>query len=212
MSTELPSEHYVQQLLGEDEELERVKRSISEHEMPAISVAPGFGRLLSMLVKMSGAKNVLEIGALGGYSGICLMRGLPEDGRLTSLEIKAQFADVAWTNLKAAGYGDRVDYILGDAKASLAILEERGRRFDFFFIDADKESYPVYLDWAIRLANPGAIITGDNALLHGRTIDAQKNGPSVVAMRTFNERMVRDERLMGTLLPAYDGLAIAIVK
>lgn len=208
----MPTEHYVEQLLGQDAELERVKQSMSQHDMPAISVAPGYGRLLSMLVRMSGAKNVLEIGALGGYSGICLMRGLPEDGRLTSLEIKAQFADVAWTNLKEAGYGNRVDYILGDAKASLAILEEKGRKFDFFFIDADKESYPVYLDWAIRLANPGAVITGDNALLHGRTIDTNKNGPSVVAMREFNERMVRDERLMGTLLPAYDGLAVAIVK
>ncbi|MBW7476163.1 O-methyltransferase [Paenibacillus oenotherae] len=208
----MTTEQYVEQLLGEDADLERVKKSISEHGMPEISVAPGYGRLLSMLVTMSGAKHVLEIGALGGYSGICLMRGLPEDGRLTSLEIKAQFADVAWTNLKAAGYGERVDYIIGDAKASLSILADKGRKFDFFFIDADKENYPVYLEWAIQLANPGAVIIGDNALLHGRTIDPAKNGPSVLAMRRFNELMLRDERLTGTLLPAYDGLTIATVK
>ncbi|MBP3961458.1 O-methyltransferase [Paenibacillus lignilyticus] len=208
----MSTEQYVERLLGEDADLARVHQTIQQLGMPEISIAAGYGRLLTMLVRMSGAKNVLEIGALGGYSGICLARGLSDGGRLTSLELLQNYADVARGSLEAAGLGDRVEYRVGDAKGSLAVLAEEGRKFDFFFIDADKESYPLYLEWAIKLANPGAVITGDNALLHGRTIDPEKNGPSVLAMREFNESMVSDERLIGTLLPAYDGLAVAVVK
>lgn len=213
MSTEQEAtELYVDRLLGEDEDLARVHAKIEALGMPQISIASGYGRLLTALVRMSGAENVLEIGALGGYSGICLARGLREGGRLTSLELLQNYADVAQGNLEAAGLGDRVTYVVGDAKESLAVLEKEGRTFDFFFIDADKESYPEYLEWAIKLGNPGAVITGDNALLHGRAIDPDKNGPSVLAMRKFNEAMTNDERLIGTLVPAYDGLAIATIK
>ncbi|MBW7459501.1 O-methyltransferase [Paenibacillus sepulcri] len=208
----MSTEQYVEQLLGEDADLERVHKQIREHDMPEISIAPGYGKLLTMLVRMKGAQQVLEIGALGGYSGICLARGLKDGGKLTSLELKQSYADVARSSLEAAGLGDRVDYRIGDAKESLALLVQEGRTFDFFFIDADKESYPVYLDYAIKLANPGAVITGDNALMHGKTIDPERTGPAVVAMRQFNERMLSDERLIGTLLPAYDGLAVAVVK
>ncbi|NBD25868.1 O-methyltransferase [Paenibacillus glycinis] len=213
MSTEQEAtERYVDRLLGEDADLARVHATIEAKGMPQISIASGYGKLLTMLVRMSGAVNVLEIGALGGYSGICLARGLREGGRLTSLELMQDYADTARGNLEAAGLGDRVTYLVGDAKDSLAVLEKEGRKFDFFFIDADKDSYPHYLECAIKLGNPGAVITGDNALLHGRTIDADKNGPSVLAMRAFNETMLGDERLTGTLLPAYDGLAIAMIK
>ncbi|UVI28213.1 O-methyltransferase [Paenibacillus spongiae] len=208
----MSAEQYIEGLLGEDVDLARVMETIRSHGMPEISIAPGYGKLLTMLVRMSRAENVLEIGALGGYSGICLARGLAEGGRLTSLELVQEFAVVARDNLEAAGFGSIVDYKIGDAKESLAKLAEEGRTFDFFFIDADKESYPVYLDWALRLAKPGAIIVGDNALLHGRIYDPDKNGPSVLAMRQFNERMIHEERLLGTLLPAYDGLAVAMVK
>ncbi|WP_308634811.1 O-methyltransferase [Paenibacillus silvisoli] len=208
----MSTEQYVERLLGEDADLARVHRTIQEKGMPEISIASGYGRLLTMLVSMSGAQNVLEIGALGGYSGICLARGLKDGGKLTSLELLPEYAEVARGSLEAAGLGDKVEYRIGDAKESLAVLAEEGRKFDFFFIDADKESYPLYLEYAIKLANPGAVITGDNALLHGRTIDPEKNGPSVLAMRQFNESMVSDERLIGTLLPAYDGLAVAVVK
>ncbi|QHW34118.1 O-methyltransferase [Paenibacillus rhizovicinus] len=213
MSTEQEAtERYVDGLLGEDADLARVHAAIEAQGMPQISIAPGYGRLLTMLVRMKGARSVLEIGALGGYSGICLARGLQEGGLLTSLELKQEYADTARNNLEAAGLGDRVEYVIGDAKESLAVLEKEGRKFDFFFIDADKDSYPVYLEWAIKLGNPGAVITGDNALLHGRTVDGDKNGPSVLAMRAFNQAMVSDERLTGTVLPAYDGLAISMIK
>ena len=147
MSTEQEAtERYVDRLLGEDADLARVHAAIEAKGMPQISIASGYGKLLTMLVRMSGAVNVLEIGALGGYSGICLARGLREGGRLTSLELMQDYAATARGNLEAAGLGDRVKYLVGDAKDSLAALAKEGRKFDFFFIDADKESYPEYLE------------------------------------------------------------------
>jgi predicted O-methyltransferase YrrM len=208
----LSPEEYVEGLFPEDDDLIRVKEGIRATGMPEISIALPYGRLLTMLVRMAGAKELLEIGALGGYSGVCLARGLGEVGRLTSLELRQDYADVAYSHMSAAGLGNRVQYRIGDAKDSLAELAGEGKSFDFFFIDADKEGYPDYLEWALTLANPGAIIVGDNTLLHGRVANSAKEGPSVVAMRVFNERMASDPRLESTILPAYDGLALAIVK
>jgi caffeoyl-CoA O-methyltransferase len=186
-----------------------VLASLREHHMPDISVKPGYGRLLTMLAAASGASNALEIGALGGYSGICLARGLRPDGHLVSLELKPDFAEVARRNVTAAGYGDRVTYRIGEALDRLKELEDEGRTFDFFFIDADKGNYPNYLDWAIKLGNPGAFIIGDNTLMKGRVMDESVTSPSVRAMRLFNERIANDPRLQSVILPAYDGLAIA---
>lgn len=203
---------YVNQLYPEDDELKQVLEAIRENGMPEVSVAPAYGRLLTLLVQTSGARSILEIGALGGYSGICLCRGLPADGRLTSLELKEEYAQLAGSHLEKAGYKDRVEYRIGPAADSLAELKREGKTFDFFFIDADKENYPLYLDYAIELANPGALIAGDNCFLRGRTLNSDKNGPSVQAVRRFNERIATDDRLVSTLLPAYDGLILARVK
>lgn len=203
---------YVNQLYPEDDELKQVLQAIRENGMPEVSVAPAYGRLLTLLVQTSGARSILEIGALGGYSGICLCRGLPADGRLTSLELKEEYAQLAGSHLEKAGFKDRVEYRIGPAADSLAELKREGKTFDFFFIDADKENYPLYLDYAIELANPGALIAGDNCFLRGRTLNSDKNGPSVQAVRRFNERIATDNRLVSTLLPAYDGLILARVK
>ncbi|MUG43663.1 class I SAM-dependent methyltransferase [Paenibacillus woosongensis] len=208
----LTPEQYSEELYAEDEQLNKVKQSIEDSGIRDVSVVPGYGRLLTLLVKSSGAKSALEIGALGGYSGICLARGLSEGGKLVSLELKEENAALARSNMAAAGYGEIVDYRVGPALDSLIELERQERRFDFFFIDADKENYPVYLEYAIKLALPGAIIAGDNTLLRGRTLNPDKNGPAVLAMRKFNEMIARDERLLSTFLPAFDGLALALVK
>jgi caffeoyl-CoA O-methyltransferase len=161
---------------------------------------------------MTGATKVLEIGALGGYSGICLARGLKEGSKLISLELKQDFADVAKQNLTDAGLGEHVEYRIGEALVHLGELLEQGERFDFFFIDADKVNYPNYLELAIKLANPGAIVAGDNTLMRGKVIDASQTKASVQAMRTFNQLIATDPRLESTILPAYDGLALARVK
>lgn len=203
---------YIQSIYPQDEMLEKVRAGIIEQGMPEISISAGFGRLLSMLVKLSGAKQVLEIGALGGYSGICLARELAKDGKLVSLELKQEYADVAKKHLTEAGLGDLVEYRIGDAKDSLVLLEKEERKFDFFFIDADKENYPLYLEWALKLGNPGAIIAADNTLMRGRTYDESIDSPTVQAVRRFNEQLAQDDRLQSTLLPAFDGISLAMIK
>jgi caffeoyl-CoA O-methyltransferase len=205
----ISAESYVEALYKKDPILEMVKEGIRNRDMPEISIASGYGRLLTMLVKMIRAKNVLEIGALGGYSGICLARGLEADGKLVSLELKQEFADAAKFHLTEAGLGEQVEYRIGEALDQLEVLKTEGKTFDFFFIDADKVNYPNYLEWAIRLANPGAVIVGDNTLMHGDVPDPAVLKDSVEAMREFNRRIAEDPRLESTVLPAYDGLAIA---
>jgi len=208
---DLTADRYFDSLYPEDSELRRVTDSISEAGMPEISVAPGYGRLLTLLVSMAGARRILEIGALGGYSGICLARGLPANGRLTSLELREDYAKLAHRNLTAAGFGHQVEYLVGDATATLENLQAQGERFDFFFIDADKDNYPAYLDKCMKLAAKGAVIAADNTLLRGRTIAHDKQGPSVLAVREFNRLIASHPGLQGVHLPAYDGLAIARV-
>lgn len=210
--TQQSAEQYVESLLKRDEQLEKVKEGIRSRNMPEISIAPGYGMLLTLLIKMTGAKRILEIGALGGYSGICLTRGLGDEGKLISLELKQEYADVAHQHLIEAGLGNKVEYRVGEALPHLQQLVEEGQKFDAFFIDADKGNYPNYLDFAIRLANSGAIIMGDNALMHGRTMDQKEQGNAVTRIRQFNASMVSDPRLEGVVLPAYDGLAIARVR
>jgi predicted O-methyltransferase YrrM len=205
-------EEYVDSLLGADPDLDRALKGIREADMPEVSVAPGYGRLLTILAAATGAREALEIGALGGVSGICIARGLAAGGTLTSLELRPEYAEIARSHAEAAGVGDRVRLMVGDALESLEKLAGEGRRFDFVFIDADKGRYPDYLEWSIRLARPGALIVADNVLLRGRVGDPGAPGPSVAAMRIFNERLAGDPRLVATILPGYDGLAVAFVK
>jgi len=204
-------EQYIDQLFEQDDILEGIREATVAAGMPDIAVAEGYGRLLTMLVSMNNVTKALEIGALGGYSGVCIARGLQQGGQLTCLELLPQFAEVAKRNVTEAGFGEQIQYMIGDAKHSLEQLLKKGERFQFFFIDADKEGYPIYLEYAIKLAEPGAIIVADNILLRGRTINENKQGPAVQAVRSFNQTIVNDPRLQSTILPGYDGIAIARV-
>lgn len=197
----------------QDALLEEVIALIEENGMPAISVSPSSGKLLTMLTTISGAKNVLEIGALGGYSGICLARGFRNEGTLTSLELDERYAKLAANNLAKAGFGDQVSYRTGPALQSLEKLEEEGQRFDFFFIDADKENYGNYLDACIRLAEPGALIVLDNVLARGSVADPEVEPKRYTAfMQTFNETVANHPQLESLLIPLGDGMTIARVK
>ncbi|KIV55905.1 methyltransferase [Aneurinibacillus migulanus] len=206
-------EEYIRSLFVQpDEVLDHVTKSIKQQGMPSISVSPEGGTFLTMLVRIAGAKQILEIGALGGYSGICLLRGLRKEGHLTSLELKQEYADLAHENLKKAGVGEQVTYRIGEALDSLEQLEKEGKTFDFFFIDADKPNYSNYLEYCIRLANPGAIIVADNVLWHGRVYDETDQENSTRALRAFNEKIAEDSRLESLLIPIGDGMATARVK
>ena len=198
-----------------DEALEAVLRESEREGLPAINVSATEGKLLQMLVEVSGARRILEIGTLGGFSTIHFARALPEEGDVISLELDGHHADVARRNVGRAGLAEKVEILVGDARQSLESLVENGEGpFDLIFIDADKEGYPEYLDWSLRLSRPGTLILGDNAIRNGSVIDPGDS--SSRAMREFNEKLAREPRLSAIVLPlireGIDGLAIARVN
>lgn len=197
----------------DDALLEGVLSSIQENGMPSISVSPSAGKLLTMLVSISGARRVLEIGALGGYSGICLARGFGKEGTLTSLELKESYAELAHSNLSKAGFGGQVSYMTGPALESLETLAGNQKRFDFFFIDADKGNYEHYLAYCIKLAEPGALIVADNVLAGGSAADddaAPKRHTE--SMKKFNQAVAAHPQLESLLIPIGDGVTVSRVK
>lgn len=197
----------------EDELLEKVISSIQENGMPSISVSSSTGKLLTMLISISGAKNVLEIGALGGYSGICLARGFGREGKLTSLELKEKYATLAYRHLSEAGFGDQVSYMTGPALENLEKLVNDKKRFDFFFIDADKENYENYLNYCLQLAESGALIVIDNVLARGSVADSTLTPHKHTKfMKTFNQIISNHPQLESILIPIGDGLTISKVK
>lgn len=203
---------YVTSLLGPDPYYEEVQQLLADRGWPTVSVHPLIGRLLTLLVQISGARRVLEIGALAGYSGICLTRGLPPDGELTSLELKEEFAAVAEAQVRKAGFQGRLRYLVGPARERLQQLKAAGERFDFFFLDADKSNYEDYVELAISMANPHALIVADNVLWRGRVWNAADHTPNATALRQLNQKMSADPRLECVILPIVDGLAVARVR
>lgn len=197
----------------QDAILEEVITSIEENGMPAISVSASSGKLLSMLVSMTGAKNILEVGALGGFSGICLARGFGSDGKLTSLELEEKYAQLAYSNLAKAGFGEQVTYITGPALQSLEKLVQSNERFDFFFIDADKDNYENYLNYCVKLANPDAIIVTDNVLAAGSVADPNaKPKRYTEIMKKFNVAVANHPQLESIIMPIGDGMTLSKVK
>lgn len=205
--------HYIDSVFcNENALLEEVILSIEANEMPSISVSPSSGKLLTMLISISGAKNVLEIGALGGYSGICLAKGFDGEGKLTSLELEERYAKLAYSNLSKAGFGGQVSYITGAALPNLEKLVEEKRRFDFFFIDADKENYENYLTYCIKLADSGALIVTDNVLAGGSVVDqGTKPKRYTELMKKFNETVANHPQLESILIPIGDGMTVSKV-
>jgi len=207
---------YIEGLFAsQDEALEAAVRESRRAELPEIHVSANEGKLLRLLAEITGARRILEIGTLGGYSAINLARGMADGGSLISLEINEHHAEVARRNVERAGLAEKVEIRVGDARELLAQLAEGGEGpFDITFIDADKGGYPEYLEWALRLSRPGSLILGDNTIWGGSIIDPQDD--STRAIHEFNERLARDPHLSGLILPfmreRVDGLAVALVR
>jgi caffeoyl-CoA O-methyltransferase len=193
----------------EDDALFAVRQNTIRRGIPEIQIRPEEGQMLQFLAASVGARRILEIGTLAGYSGIWLARALPDDGRLITLELDALHAQVAREHFLLAGVADRVELIEGAAQQTLSRLSG-GEPFDMVFIDADKESYPVYLEWAIEHVRPGGLITAHNAFRGGRLLDASPE-PGTVAVRDFLNRIATHPRLCGTVIPVGDGIAAALV-
>ena len=206
---------YIEGLFApQDAALEAAARESRRAGLPEIQVSPNEGRLLQLLAELAGARRVLEIGTLGGYSAIHFGRALPMDGLLISLEIDARHAEVARKNVERAGLEEKVEIRVGDARDLLALLAEKDEDpFDLVFIDADKMGYPEYLEWSLRLTRPGSLILGDNTVRGGSILDPQDD--SARAINEFNEKLAKDPRLSAIVVPLIrervDGLAIARV-
>ena len=187
-------------------------------ELPAIDVTRNQGKFLQVLVQITQAKRVLELGLLGGYSTMWMARGLPEGGRIISLERSQKHADVALGNLTRAGLIDRVEIRVGPALESLPVLASEGAGpFDLIFLDADKPNNANYLQWAMKLARPGTVIVVDNIVRQGKVIEADSDDENVQGSRRTAEALAAEPRLSSVVMQTvgskgYDGFAIAVVR
>ena len=205
-------------LLAPDPTLDAVLAANAAAGLPAHDVSPSQGKLLHLLARIAGARAVLEIGTLGAYSTIWLARALPADGVVVTLEADARHAEVARANLARAGVASRVELRVGAALETLPLLAaERRTPFDLVFIDADKRSNVAYLDWALRLARPGAAIVIDNVVRDGAVLDASSADETVRGVRALAERLADEPRIDATALQTvggkgWDGFVLALVR
>lgn len=204
-------------LLPSDPALEAALAANHDADLPAIDVTPLLGQFLALIVRISGARRILEIGTLGGYSTIWLARALTLDGRLITLELEPRHARIARANLQRAGVFDRVDLRIGRASDLLReLVNSSAPRFDLIFIDADKASYPEYLQLSLELSHPGTIIIADNVVREGKVVDRDSDDPNVQGVRRFIELVAAEPRLSATVLQTvsqkkHDGFAMAVV-
>jgi predicted O-methyltransferase YrrM len=205
-------------IVPSDDGLRDAVAEMDQHGMPSIQVEPPTGKLLHLLARMIGARRILEIGTLGGYSTIWLARALPQDGTLITLELDPHHAEVARANLKSAGLDDKAQVRVGRAVDSLAALaQERPEPFDLVFIDADKPSNADYLQWALRLSRPGTVIVVDNVVRNGEVVDPDSSNEAVQGVRRLVDVIAAEPRLTATAIQTtgvkgYDGFIFAIVE
>ena len=212
-------DHYIGDLLVQhDPALDAALEASTVAGLPTIQVSPTQGKLLHLLALSHGARNILELGTLGGYSTIWLARALPANGRLITLEADAKHAEVARANIARAGLAGVVELRLGRAQETLPKLAaEKREPFDFIFIDADKTGYPEYFTWALKLSRPGAVIIADNVVRKGAIVDGSSSDADVQGVRRFYELVAREPRVSATAIQTvgskgYDGFALAVVK
>jgi predicted O-methyltransferase YrrM len=210
-------DRYFDRLIPPDLAFEAALAANRKADLPAIDVTPLQGRFLELLVRISGAHRVLEIGTLGGYSTLWLARSLPKGGQVITLELEPRHAEIARANSQNAGMSDRVDLRIGRAADLLqALVAGNAAPFDLIFIDADKASYPEYLDWSLKLSRPGTVIVADNVVRDGKVIEPDNLDPNIQGVRRFTDLVAAEPRLSSTVLQTvgskgYDGFALAIV-
>ena len=205
-------------LAGRDETLQAALDAAEAAGLPQIQVSPPQGMLLQLLVRLQGAKTILEFGTLGGYSAILLARALPEDGRLITLEANAEYAKVARGSIERAGFADVVDLRVGPALETLSVLEDEGAGpFDFTFIDADKVNTPSYFAWALDHSHPGSLIVADNVVRGGTLAEGDSDDRTAQAQRRLHEMLADEPRVAATTIQTvgskgYDGFTIGLVE
>ncbi len=205
-------------LVPSDSALEEALQASSAAGLPHIQVSPVQGKLLHLLARACGARQILEIGTLGGYSTIWLARALPAGGRVITLEADPKHAEIARANFARAGVASMIDLRLGPALETLPKLDAEGRGpFDLIFIDANKSDMPEYFDWALKLSHAGSIIIADNVIRQGGVLDASSSDVDIQGVRRFNERLAAEHSVSATEIQTvgskgYDGFAFVLVN
>jgi predicted O-methyltransferase YrrM len=212
-----------ERLLPEDPVLEAAIAASDEAGLPPIAITPNQGKLLELLARIHNARSILELGTLGGYSTIWLARALPQSGRLVTLERDPSYAELAQTNIANAGLAEVVDVRVGPALETLPGLHEEGvGPFDLIFIDADKQNYPGYLEWSLKLSRVGTVIVGDNVVRSGAILYPEadalgfEDGGVAAGVRRFYEMLAAEPRVTATAIQTvgakgHDGFAVALV-
>jgi predicted O-methyltransferase YrrM len=211
-------DRYIDDLFApEDEVLTAARKEARKAALPEIQVSSGQGKFIYLLAKAVGARRILELGTLGGYSAIWLARALPEDGLMVTLELENKYAKVAASNLGRAGLLNKVEIIVGPALDTLPKVVARKDPFDLVFLDADKVNYPNYFPLIMQTVRQGTLILADNVIRKGAVLDRNPDDPSAGAARAFNAMIAADPRLEAVVLQqvgikGHDGLAIARVR
>jgi predicted O-methyltransferase YrrM len=204
-------------LVPSDAALDAALADCAAAGLPAISVTPNQGKLLHLLARIHGARRILELGTLGGYSSIWLARALPPGGRLITIELYARYAEVASASIEHAGLSAMVEVRVGPALESLEqLIAEGGESFDLVFIDADKERTPEYFEQALQLTRPGGAIVVDNVVRDGALVDPDSGDPGVEGMRRFHQALARESHVSATTIQTvgakgYDGFTLALI-
>ncbi|MBC2845186.1 O-methyltransferase [Winogradskyella flava] len=211
-------DHYLSEIFSlEDDILKDTESSIVENGMPEHSVSSNQGQFLYLLAKMCNAKNIIEIGTLGGYSSIWLGRAINGQGKVISIEIDKDFAEVAKRNIEKAGLTNTVEVKTGRALDVLNQIDLKGKSVDLFFMDADKPNYVAYFDWALKNARKGSLIIADNVIREGKVLDQNSTDEKVVGVRAYNQMLAKNNKVVSSVLQQvgikdYDGIAISLVK
>ena len=211
-------DYIVEQLIGEDLALDACLAANRAAGLPPIDVSLTQGRMLELLARANRAENILEIGTLGGYSAICLARGLDDGGKLVTLELEPPYASVARRNIENAGLGSRVDILVGEVITALeGLLEQDRTPFDLVFVDADKQNYAAYLGYAIKLSRPGTLLIFDNVVREGRVIDPESEDPKVPGTRELYDALKNHPKVDATAIQTvgtkkWDGFLMAVVR
>ncbi|WP_339189290.1 O-methyltransferase [Paenibacillus sp. FSL P2-0121] len=211
-------QYITERLIPQDVVLEEVLVTNQQAGLPPFDVSPSQGKFLNLLVQMKGARRILEIGTLGGYSTIWMARALPSDGQIVTLELDPIHAQVAKANLSLAEVDHLVELRVGDALEQLSQMKQEGvEPFDFIFIDADKPNNPNYLKWALQFSQPGTVILGDNVIREGEVINENSEDARVVGVREFYDLLAEESRISATVIQTvgskgYDGFVLGIVN
>ncbi|AIQ72153.1 O-methyltransferase [Paenibacillus odorifer] len=211
-------QYITERLIPQDSVLEEVLVTNQQAGLPPFDVSPSQGKFLNLLVQMKGARRILEIGTLGGYSTIWMARALPSDGQIVTLELDPIHAQVAKANLSLAEVDHLVELRVGDALEQLSQMKQEGvEPFDFIFIDADKPNNPNYLKWALQFSQPGSVILGDNVIREGEVINENSEDARVVGVREFYDLLAEESRISATAIQTvgskgYDGFVLGVVN